>query len=356
MVASELLLDPWEQTMHCWLLIAIAATTVADDPVQRFAAIEPHMGTKFEIVVYATTEQQAQQAFNSGFKKIAELDAVMSDYDAKSELSCLSQSSPNISPVPVSKDLFTVLDEAIRLSQRFDGAFDVTVGPLTKLWRRARRRGEYPDPEMLKAARAATGHENLVLDRANQAAQLKLPDMRLDLGGIAKGYAADEALRAVSRHGIRQALINAGGDLVAGDPPPGERGWRVAVASRAINSPPIQFLQIENQAVATSGDIWQFVEIGGVRYSHILDPRTGLGLTNRTSVTVVAPTGIAADSLASTVSVLGPQNGLKFIESEPLVEALILAEPEPLASEPEELTPKVTAYQTTGFGKLVEVD
>jgi thiamine biosynthesis lipoprotein len=140
--------------------------------------------------------------------------------------------------------------------------------------------------------------------------------MLLDLGGIAKGYAADEAMSVLKWQGINRALIAAGGDIVVSRPPPGKRGWLIGIAPLEFNGkPPDDYLLLSDAAVSTSGDREQYVEIGGVRYSHIIDPRTGLGVTARSSVTVVAPTGIVADSLATAVSVLGPERGLELINS-----------------------------------------
>ena len=312
--------------MFCWLLYLSATIAVPPDRLDRFEATQPHMGTSFEIVCYASRQDHAEKALKAGFDRIAALDRVMSDYDPDSELSQLSRASPTESPVRISDDLLLVLSAADALSRRTHGAFDATVGPLTKLWRRARRRGEFPASDLLLEARAATGYRNLKLDAAAKSAELLVPNMRLDLGGIAKGYAADEALRLLVDLGVNRAIINAGGGVVAGEAPPGEAGWRIGVASLEPDAPPSRFLRVANCAVATSGDVWQFVEIDGVRYSHIVDAKTGLGLTNRSSVTVIAPTGIDADSLATAVSVLGPNAGLKLVEETAQTEALILTE------------------------------
>ncbi|MCA9120129.1 MAG: FAD:protein FMN transferase [Planctomycetaceae bacterium] len=330
--------------MVCELLWLSAILAAPGDAWARYDAAQSHMGTKFEIVVYTSGDELAQEAFQAGFERIAELNLVMSDYVSESELSRLSNSSPTTSPVKVSDDLFVVLAAADALSRRSEGAFDVTVGPLTKLWRRARRRGEFPATDLLQAARAATGFRYLRLDAMNQSVELLVPQMRLDLGGIAKGYAADEALRVMANLGVTRAIVNAGGDVVAGDAPPGEIGWRIGVASLEEDAPPRRFLRLANAAVATSGDLWQYVEIDGVRYSHILDPKTGLGLTTRSSVTIFAPTGIAADSLASAVSVLGPVAGLKLVEETPQTEAMILTHINGGSKE----------FQSTGFEHRLE--
>jgi thiamine biosynthesis lipoprotein len=220
-------------------------------------------------------------------------------------------------PVKVSDDLFFVLRKADELSGRCDGAFDVTVGPVVQLWRLARRTQELPDPKEFAAARARVGYKKVKLDPVQKAVQLLTPGMQLDLGGIAKGYAADEALKVFrDRFGITRALVAASGDIACGDAPPGETGWKVEIAPIARGQQP-RTLILTNAAVSTSGDLEQFVEIGGVRYSHVLDPKTGLGLTGRRSVTVVAPSGVTADSMTKAVSVLPPERALELVEETP---------------------------------------
>jgi thiamine biosynthesis lipoprotein len=154
------------------------------------------------------------------------------------------------------------------------------------------------------------------------------PEMRLDLGGIAKGYAVDKALAVLRRRGITRALVDAGGDIGLGDPPPGKPGWGIGVAPLEPGGPPGGFLWLSRRAIATSGDTQQYVVIDGVRYSHLVDPRTGLGLTDHSSVTVIAPDGITADGLASAVSVLGPRQGLRLVEETPGAAALVVRAPE----------------------------
>ena len=139
--------------------------------------------------------------------------------------------------------------------------------------------------------------------------------MRLDLGGIGKGYAADEAMRVLRRHNISRALVAAGGDIVAGDSPPGAQGWDVRIAGLSMREAHAGGLLLRNGATSTSGDAEQFVEIAGKRYSHVIDPRTGVGVTGRTSVTVVAPDGITSDAIDNAVGVLGAESGLRFVEA-----------------------------------------
>jgi thiamine biosynthesis lipoprotein len=216
-----------------------------------------------------------------------------------------------------------VLCKSVEVSERSDGAFDISVGPLVKLWRRARRQKEFPDPLLLQEARALVGWRNIRLHCENGSVELLKPGMKLDLGGIAVGDAADEAIRVLKQHGITRALIDGSGDIVVSDPPPHATGWRIGIASlREPEAEPTHFATLSNCSISTSGDAYQFVELGGQRYSHIVDPKTGLGLTERCSVTVIAPDGITADALATAVSVLGPERGLKLIDSQPCAAAV----------------------------------
>jgi thiamine biosynthesis lipoprotein len=307
-----------------YALLAVVLAGPPDTKLARFEFRQPHMGVEFKLVFFAIDQATADRAQAAAFKRIAQLNGVLSDYNPESELSKLSRSAPSPAPVKLSDDLWQVLSQAQALAAESDGAFDVTVGPLTALWRRARRTRQLPSPEKLAAARAAVGHEHLLLDPQKQTARLAKPGMRLDLGGIGVGYAVDQALAVLGEHGIDRAMIDASGDIGVSGPPPGAKGWRIGVAPLDPQAAPSHYLLLANAAVTTSGDAFQFVEIAGKRYSHIVDPKTGLGLTERTSATVVAPTCTAADSLATAVCVLGTPAGLKLIESREGAAAIIV--------------------------------
>jgi thiamine biosynthesis lipoprotein len=286
---------------------------------ERFEFESKHMGTTFRITLYAADKAAAKTAADDAFASVAELDAIMSDYKKDSELMrlCRQFATAAGEPVKVSDDLFAVLQHAEALSRRSEGAFDVTVGPVVQLWRVARRTQELPDAKEFAAARALVGYQKVKLDPKAKTVQLLTPGMQLDLGGIAKGYAADAALKLLrDKFGIKSALVAAYGDITCGDPPPGATGWAVEIAPIAKSQKP-RTLTLANAAVSTSGDLEQFVEIKGVRYSHVLDPKTGLGLTGRRSVTVIAPNGTTADSMTKAVSVLPPDAALKLVEDTP---------------------------------------
>ncbi len=292
--------------------------------LQPFEAVEPHMGSLFRIKLYAASEQEAQAGFKAAFNRIAQLDEILSDYKPNSELSRLSTDAVD-HPVRVSDDLFQVVDAAQRLAAESDGAFDITLGPVIRLWREARKNGKAPEPAALKQAGELCGYRNLLLDPERHTLELKKTGMQLDVGGIAKGYAADEALAVLSNLHLNRVLVAASGDLAFGDPPPGKRGWRIGVDSfDAAQSPFTKVLELSNMAVSTSGDTEQHLDVNGKRYSHIIDPKTNAGLTSRRTVTAVARSGTLADALATTISVLGPDRGLKLVQKHADAAVLIL--------------------------------
>jgi thiamine biosynthesis lipoprotein len=289
------------------------------------------MGTQFKIILYAANEKIARRAARKAFIRIRQLDAIMSDYQETSELNQFAHKAAK-KPMKISPDLFRVLDESQQLAARTGGAFDITIGAVVRLWRRARRTGEMPGAERLAQALKLTGYQKIHLDAKTQSAWLDEEGMLLDLGGIAKGFAADEGLRVLKQQGIASALVAAGGDIVVSQPPPQTGGWLIAIATAdakeaALSAAGVRQrkeLLLANAAVSTSGDAEQFVEIDGVRYSHIVDPRTGLGLKGQMSVTVVARRGTASDGLATAVSVLGAERGMRLIDATQSAAALMI--------------------------------
>jgi len=274
------------------------------------------MGTLFSIKLYAASEQQAKEAFHAAFARIAQLDATLSDYKSDSELSRITTLAVQ-SPKPISGDLFQVLAKGQSLAEQTNGAFDVTVGPLTHLWRQNRRAHSLPQPAVLADALAHSGYRKMHLDPTSHTVSFDVPGMQLDVGGIAKGFAADEALTVISHLGINSALVAASGDLAFSDAPPNEKGWKITID--ALPQP----MLLANAAVSTSGSAEQNFIVNGVLYSHILNPQTGLGLTTNITTTVIAPRGIDADGLATALNVLGPDRGLSFIETQPGASAII---------------------------------
>lgn len=285
----------------------------AEERLDRFEFLQIRMGIPVTIVVYAPDRSTANEATNAAYSRIKEIDRSMSDYDPDSELMQLCASSRPSQAVPVGEDLWTVLLQSQTLWKESEGAFDVSVGPVVKLWRTARRKKVLPQQEAIDAARDRIGFQHVILDPERRTVSFAKSGMQLDLGAIAKGYAADAAIKTLHQRGITRALVEAGGDITVADPPPGQPGWRIELERLTPDrqGKPV-VLVLANAAVATSGDTYQFVEIDGIRYSHLIDPKTGLGLTTPGSVTVIARDGTLADGLASAVSVLGPDRGLEL--------------------------------------------
>jgi len=282
-----------------------------------YEAVEAHMGTLVRIQLYAQDEAHAKTAFRAGFDRIAQIDAALSDYRPDSELSRVCREAVG-HPIPVSDDLLQVAAASQQLARQTNGAFDITCGPLTHLWREARKSHQSPDKTAIEAARRRCGYRKLHVDSARHTIQLDLSHMQLDVGGIAKGYAADQALAVLTKLGIRSTLVAASGDLAFSDAPPGESGWRIGLD--ALADP----LLLTHAAVSTSGSSEQHLDAGGKRYSHILDPKTGIGLSADITVTVIAKHGIDSDAAATAISVLGRDAGLAFLRRRPDLAALIV--------------------------------
>jgi len=270
---------------------------------QRCEFVEPHMGTLFRIVLFTSDPTAGKMAARTAFDRIAALDRILSDYDSESELMRLCR-HPYGRPVPVSADLFTLLHRSQQLAEETGGAFDVTLGPWVRLWREARNTGVLPNFAARAQATQSVGFAHLHLDSSNRTVTLMKSGMQLDFGGIAKGYAADEALALLIQLGFTRAMVAASGDLALGDPPPGKTGWKIELAPFGSDAETPQILLLAHAGVSTSGSTEQFVELDGQRYSHIVDPFTGLGLTKPIAVTTVARNATLSDGLATACSVL----------------------------------------------------
>lgn len=307
-----------------WILAIAGVGTVstsvaADDPaLRRHEFRETHMGSEFKLLLYTESDEEATTASRAAFDRIAELDRAFSDYDPDSELMRLCERAGG-PPVAVSADLFAILEQSLAMYRRSDHRFEITIGPVGRLWRRARRDRKLPDRRLLDEALKKVGSDKVRLDQGSRTVELLQPGMKLDLGGIAKGYACQEALQVLQGRGIHRALVSGAGDVALGDPPPDAPGWLVGVAP--VEDPgtadPRFYLRLNHCAVSTSGDAERFVEIDGRRYAHIVDPRTGVGVVDRASVTVVALDGGTADSLATAVYLLGPEKGLALADAIP---------------------------------------
>jgi thiamine biosynthesis lipoprotein len=331
----------WGAVFQVASLAWLACSTA--NAAERFEFTETKMGAPFKLVFYAPDRATAERAAAAAYKRVDELNMIFSDYEPESELSRLSRSSPTKQPIKLSDPLWDVLVNAQALSEASDGAFDVTVGPYVRQWRRARRTHELPNPAALAKAAESVGYRFLHLDPAAHTASLERPGMLLDLGGIAMGYTVDEVLKLLRDEGISQALVDGSGDVGLGDPPPGKAGWVVGIAPPGSEAQADRYVTLANAAITTSGDLYQHIDIDGVRYSHIVNPKTGIGLTDQSSVTLIARQCITADSVTKAIAVGGPKKGLALVAGIEGAEVLIRR----LADG------KVESLESPGFQKFV---
>lgn len=264
-------------------------------PAQPQVFTQVHMGVSVRLTLFSTNEDQARVAAEKAFGRFREIDSRMSDYQQASELSQINRSSGN--PTIVSDEMIRILAQARQISVETDGIFDVTVGPLIALWRKSRQSGKIHLPLEFETARLNTGMKYLRISPHRNEVSILKPGVRIDLGGIAKGFACHQTILESQRAGIRSAMIEAGGDLYCSDAPPGKTAWRIQIQGTS------QFLEVKNAAVSTSGSTEQFVTIDGKRYSHLVDPRTGLGIQNLRQTTVIGKNGARVDALATALCI-----------------------------------------------------
>lgn len=293
-------------------LPALLSASAQDAPdLSRFEYREIQMGMEVRIVLYAPDADRSRAAARAAFDRIDALEDVFSTYRRSSEINRLNEAA-GAAALPVSSELWDVIARAVETSRLSGGAFDVTVGSMIDLWRVSRSEGLLPAAEELESARSASGWDAIELDLDTRTIRIRRPGVRLDLGGIAKGYILDAALQTLAEHEVDRALIEAGGDLRLGGPPPDQAGWRISVP---VAPGETETLLLRNAAVSTSGSTEQFVEIDGVRYSHVIDPRTGLGATARVLATVIASDAATSDPIATALTVLGPVEGAAFADA-----------------------------------------
>lgn len=273
------------------LALLVPCLVIAQPDTARFLFRRGLMGTPFTLTLHAPDSLTAQRANAAVNARMDSLNQIMSDYMDGSEINRLSETAGSNRWVRVSTDLFNVLRKAQTIARLSNGRFDPTVGPLSQLWRRAVRRGEFPTAKQRRRARRAVGYRLMQLDSATHSVKLLRTGMRLDVGGIGQGFAVDEAGTVLRGLGLRSFLLDLGGDVLAG-----EGNWSVALDSTTT-------ISLHNAAITTSGDTYRHLDYRGRRYSHVMNPRSGLGLRHFVRATVLAPDGWRADALTKVFSV-----------------------------------------------------
>ena len=290
-------------------------------PPARFEFSHSSMGTLFTIAGYGFDSLLAKETANAAFSLIDRFNLIMSDYNPESELMQLCRTSGSGNYIPVSGELFNVLQESLFWSRWSEGIFDITIGPYSQLWRRAGRKDLLPDSVQLQKTAHLVGYQNVKLDPGNQSVLLTKSGMQLDLGGIAKGYTVDKIFNLFSNKGFNMVLVDGGGDIRVGEAPLDSRGWKIRIMNGSGHD---SIAYLSNCAIATSGDLYRFTEINGIRYSHIINPFTGYGIAIPRTVTVLASTCTEADVLASILSISGAENGFKLLQTRKEVSAFVM--------------------------------
>jgi FAD:protein FMN transferase len=284
----------------------------------RYVFEQPKMGSPFTITIYGNDSVAIANAVATAFRKADTLNSMLSDYADSSEINRLSATSGMHRYVPVSQPLFDILQRSLRAAQLSGGAYDITIGPVVRLWRMARKTKHFPDKDAIRAALQHVGYRYLHLDTMTHSVWLEKPGMRLDVGGLGKGFVAQAALDWLQSRGFPAAMVNAGGKIVIGHPPPGKKGWLIGINAPGEKEMILpHLLLLKDISIATSGDIYQYVEFNGRRYSHIVNPKTGIGLTRRRNVTAIAADGTTSDWLATACSILPLHKSMKLIKRFP---------------------------------------
>lgn len=281
------------------------------------------LDTFVEISVFSPNEHAARKAIAAAYAEIARIETLLSRYRSESQISFINQSAGKEQFIPVTSEVSTIVARALQYTDMTGGAFDITVGPLINAWGIGTQRERIPEAEELQQLLELVAVGNVELD-PEQGIRLRAPEMIIDLGGIAKGYAIDRGIEVLREQGITMALINAGGDLRCLGLKADGTSWRIGIQDPRDKARISGIITISDEAVATSGDYERYFIRDGVRYHHIFSPETGRPVRECQSVTILAPTAEAADVMATAVFVMGPERGLAFMNEQPEIEGMIV--------------------------------
>lgn len=283
------------------------------------------MGSSFEITVVAEDEDFAKESLAIAKKEIIRIENLISSWDQKSETSRININA-GIAAVEVSKELFDLIFRAQQISKLSSGAFDLTFAAIDKLWNFDGRESEMPNPDTLKASVFNIGYQLIELDEESLTVFLPKKGMKIGFGAIGKGYAADRAKQLLVERGVLGGIINASGDMNTWGTKPDGSSWTIGIVNPMNNKKVFSWFSLEHNAVVTSGDYEKFTQINGRRYSHIIDPRTGIPSQGIVSCTVFAGKAELADAIATAVFVMGVESGLFLIDQLPDIEAILIDE------------------------------
>ena len=286
------------------IALLVFSTSLLQAQTRKFSYSEMKMGSAFNLIIVSADSNKANHLAQKSYELVDSLSHIFSNYDSSSELSKINASA-GLLPYKMSRAMLDLVQKSQYAYIQSKGAYDISIGPLSSLWRNARKAKLFPEASTVLATKKLVGLNQVKINKRLGTIFLPNANMQLDFGGIAKGYIAQWVINFLKANGIQQALVDAGGDIVMSGPPLNQQGWLIGVnlpetTDQLLNKK----LQLSNCSVATSGDVFQFIEYKGVKYSHIINPHTGYGVTNLRNVTIVAKTGATADWLATACSIL----------------------------------------------------
>ncbi len=303
------------------------------------------MGTEARIKVLAPNRQTAQDCIEAATEQFNLIEKIFSDKRSDSQISLVNREAFT-RPVKVSREVIELIQTSITFSELSGAAFDITVGPLVDLWKQAGDANKMPSDDQIKDALSKVGYDKLIFNEADSTVRFDVEGMRLDFGGIAKGYAVDLAVEAMQNSGAIGGMVDIGGNIRCfGKPPKEQKDWVIGLQNPDLTAPQqvIMTLKLDNKSIATSGNYQRFVTIGGKKFSHIIDPRSGQTIEGLASATIITEQATDADALSTSVTVMGAQEGLKLIEKIPLTDAIFIT-----------AGPEYNIIKTAGVEKLLK--
>lgn len=283
------------------------------------------MGSRFDITVVASNEKEGNEYIDSAIFEIARIEKLISSWDVNSETSLINKLS-GIKPIKVDKELFDLIERSIAISTLTNGAFDISYASMDRIWNYDGTMREMPSEEKISSSIKKVGYQNIIIDKEAQTVFLKLKGMKIGFGAIGKGYAADKAKALLIEKGVKAGIINASGDLNAWGKQANGRDWMVAITNPLNKNKVFSWLPINDSAIVTSGNYEKFISFNGIRYSHIIDPRTGYPSTGIISTSIMTSNAELADAISTSVFVMGVETGLDFINQLKGVDCIIIDE------------------------------
>ncbi|WP_294273658.1 FAD:protein FMN transferase [uncultured Chryseobacterium sp.] len=282
------------------------------------------MGNAFAITVVADNEQAAMDDIEAGFSEISRIEKLLTTFDAESETNRINAQA-GIAPVSVDPEVFQLIERSLRISRLTDGYFDISYGGIDKrFWNFDRNMQQLPDPEMVRKHLDLVDYRNILLNPETGTVFLKRKGMRIGFGGIGKGYAAEMAKRILVKRGVASGIVNASGDLTAWGNQADGKPWTIGIADPDYSTQPFSFMNITGMALATSGNYEKFIIVGGKKYSHTINPKTGMPVSGIKSVTIFCPNAEIADAMATPVSIMGIRPALDLINQISHLECIII--------------------------------